>query len=92
MIVGVRSAGIVEARNIRDQALFELLNRLEVAPIQFLFFQILEKALHDSVVIGMALGRKGLDHPQFVDDLTEVPGSKLRALICMEHDVFGNTP
>lgn len=91
-IVGVRSAGVVEAGDIRHQALLKLLNGLEAAAIQFFFFQILEKALHDSVVIGVTLSRKGLDHRQFINDLTEVPGSKLRALIRMEHDAFGNTP
>ena len=90
MIVRVRSAGVVEARDIGDQALLELVKGLEATAIQFLLFQILEKALHDSVVIGVALGGKGLDHTQLVDDLAEVPGSKLRALIRMEHDAFGN--
>ena len=72
--------------------MIELVNGLEAAAIQFLFFQILEKALHDSVVIGVALGREGLDYSQFIDNLAEVPGSKLRTLIGMEHDAFGNTP
>lgn len=88
--MGVGSEGVVESRDIGQQTLLELLDSQKAAPVQFLFFQILEKALHNSVVIGVALGGKGLDHLQFVDDLAEVPGSKLRALICMKHDAFGN--
>lgn len=88
----VRSAGVIEGGDIGYQTELELLNRLEAAAVQLLFFQILEKALHNSVVIRVPLSGKGLDHPQFIDDLTEVPGSKLRALIRMEHDAFGNTP
>ena len=90
--MGVGSAGVVEAGDIGHQALLELLDGPVVAPVQFLFFQILEKALHDSVVIGVALGGKGLDHPQLVDHLAEVPGSKLTSSIRMEHDTFGNAP
>ncbi len=90
--MGVGSAGVVEAGDIGHQALLELLDDPVAAPVQFLFFQILEKALHDSVVIGVALGGKGLDHPQLVDHLAEVPGSKLTSSIRMEHDTFGNAP
>jgi hypothetical protein len=89
--MGVRPAGVIEGRDIGEQTELELLNSLEAAAVQLLFFQILEKALHDSVGIRMPLGGKGLEPPQFIDDLAEVPGSKLRALICMEHDAFGNT-
>ncbi len=92
VIMGVRPAGIIEGRDIGEQTALKLLNSLETAAVQLLFFQILEKALHDSIVIRVALGGKGLDHPQLIDDLSEVPGSKLSALICMEHDAFGNTP
>lgn len=90
--MGVWSASIVEAGDIGHQALLELLDGPVVAPVQFLLFQILEKTLHHSVVIGVALGGKGLDHPQFVDHFTEVPGSELTSPIRMEHDAFGNAP
>ena len=92
MIVGVRPASVVESGNIGQQALLELFNGLEAAAVQLLFFQILEKALYDSVVIGMAFSGKGLYHSQFIDNPAKVPGSKLRALIRMEHDAFRNTP
>ena len=90
--MGLRPAGVVEGRDIGEQTELELLNSLETTAVQLLFFQILEKALHDIIVIRVTLGGKGLDHPQLIDDLAEVPGSKLSALICMEHDAFGNTP
>ena len=92
MVVGMRSAGVIEAGNIGYQTLLELLNGLEAAAIQFLFFQILEKALHDSVVVGMTLSGKGLDHSQFIDGFAKVAGSKLGTLIGVEHDTLGNTP
>lgn len=68
MVVGVRPAGVVEAGDIGEKTLLELIKGLEAAPVQLLFFQILEKALHDSVVIGVAFGRKGLDHSQIIND------------------------
>lgn len=89
--MGVRPAGVVKAGDIGEQALLEPLKGLEAAPVQFFFFQIFEKALHNSIVVEVILGRKGLDRPQFIDDLTEVRESKLRALIRMEHDALGNT-
>ena len=92
MVVGVRPAGVVEAGDIGEKTLLEQVKGLEAASVQLLFFQILEKALHDSVVIGVAFGRKGLDHSQIINEHSEVPGSKLRALVGMKHDAFGNTP
>lgn len=92
MVVGVRPAGVVEAGDIGEKTLLELVKGLEVASVQLLFFQILEKALHDSVVIGVAFGRKGLDHSQIINEHSKVPGGKLRALVGMKHDAFGNTP
>lgn len=90
MVMGVGSAGVIETGNVGRQALLELLDGLVIAPVQLLLFQILEKALHDRIVIGVALGGKGLDHPQFIDHLAEVPGSELTSPIRMEHDTFGN--
>lgn len=89
-IVGMGSDGVVEAGNIGQQTLLKLFNGLITASVQFLFFQILEKALHDGVIIGMALGGKRLDHPQSIDFLPEVSGSKLASLIRMEHNAFGD--
>ena len=40
----------------------------------------------------MAFGRKGLDHSQIINEHSKVPGGKLRALVGMKHDAFGNTP
>ena len=92
MVVGVGPYGVVEAGDIGEQTLFELVKGLEASLVQLLFFQILEKALHNSVVVRMAFGGKGLDHPQFINDHSEVPGSKLSALVGMQHDALGNTP
>lgn len=90
--MGMGPDGVVEARNIGQQTLLKFLNGLIATSVQFLFFQILEKALHDGVVIGMALGRKRLNHPQLIDFFPEVSGSKLASLIRMEHNAFGDTP
>lgn len=90
MVMRMGPSGVVEAGNIGYQALLELLYRLVIASVQFFLFQIFEKALHDRIVIGVALGGKGLDHPQFIDHLAEVPGSELTSPIRMEHDTFGN--
>lgn len=92
MVVGVRPAGIVEARDIGQQAAFKLLNGLEAAPVELLFFQILEKALHNGVVIGVAFGGKGLDYAKFIDCFSEISGSKLRTLIRVKDDAFGDAP
>lgn len=70
MIMGVGSECVVEAGDIGQQTRLELVNSLEAAAVQFFLFQILEKALHNSVVIGMAFGGKGLDHAQLVEHLT----------------------
>lgn len=90
--MGVGSFGVVETGDVGEQAMLKLVNGLEAAPVQFFFFQILEKALHNSVVIGVAFSGKGLDHPQFIDHLAEVSGSKLGALIRMKHGAHRNTP
>ena len=90
MVVGVGSYGVVEAGEIGEQALFELLKGLEAAPVQLLFFQILEEALYDGIVIWVTLGGEGLDHPQFIDDPAEISGGELRATIRMEHDALGD--
>lgn len=91
MVMRMGSSDVVETRNIGYQALLELLYCLVIAPVQFLLFQILEKAFHDRIVIRVALGGKGLNHPQFIDHLAEVPGSELTSPIRMEHDAFGNS-
>ncbi len=43
MVMGVGSAGVVEAGDIGDQALLELCDEPVVAPVQSLLFQIFEK-------------------------------------------------
>ena len=58
MVVGVSPVGVVETGDIGEKTLLEQVKGLEVASVQLLFFQILEKALHDSVVIGVPLAEK----------------------------------
>ena len=53
--MGAGSADVVEAGDIGHQALLELLNGPIAAPVQLLLFQILEKALHHRIVIGVPL-------------------------------------
>ena len=43
VVAGVRTAGVVKAGDIGEQALLDLLNGLETTPAQLLFFQILKK-------------------------------------------------
>ncbi len=92
VVMGVGSAGVVEAGDIGHQTLLELLNGSVAAPIQFFLLQILEKALHHRIVIGASLGRKGLNHPQLINHFAELPGGELAASIRMEHDAFGHAP
>ncbi len=72
MVMGMGSDRIIEARNISQEALLELVNRFVATAVQLLLLQVLEKALHYCVVIGMTFGREGLDHAQFVNDLAEI--------------------
>ena len=88
--MGVGSLGVIEAGDIGQQTLLELPDGLESAPVQLLFFQILEEALHDRIVVWVTLGGEGLDHPQFIDDPAEISGGELRATIRMEHDALGD--
>lgn len=90
MVMGMWSLDVIKAGDIGQQTLFELSDSLEIAAVQFLLFQILEEALHNRVVIRMALGGEGLDHSQLVDNPAEIRGGELRATIRMEHDALGD--
>lgn len=88
--MGVGSAGVVKAGDEGNQALVKLRNSQVGTPVQFFLLQMLEKALHDRIVVGMALCGKGLDHPQLIDHLAEVLSGELASPICVEHDALGN--
>jgi hypothetical protein len=47
---------IVEAGDVGNETLLELLDSLVAAAIQLFLLEILKKALHNSIIIGMALG------------------------------------
>ena len=90
--MGVGSTGIVEPGDIGEKALLELLDGLVGTAVQLFPLQILEKAFHDRIVVGMTLRRKGLDHPRFIDHLAKIPGGEPASPIRMEHDALGNAP
>ncbi len=92
MVMGVGSERIIKTGDVGDETLLELFDRLERPPVQFFLFQILEKALHHRVIIGMPLRGKRLDHPQLVDHLSEVRRGKLAAAIRVEQNALGYAP
>ncbi len=53
MVMGMWSDGIVEAVDVGNEALLELIDGLKRTAVQFFLFQILEKAFHDRIVIRM---------------------------------------
>jgi hypothetical protein len=91
-IMGMGADRIVEAGDIGNETLFELLDGLIAAIVQLFLLEILEKALHNSVIVGVTLGGKGLDHPQLVNDLAKICRSELGALVSVEHHAVTDTP
>ena len=92
MVMGMGSDRIIIAGDVGDKTLLELFDRLKRTAIQFFLFQVLEKALHHCVVIGMPLRGKRLHHPQFVDRLAEVRRGKPTTAIRVEQDALGYAP
>ena len=92
MVMGVGPERIIKTGDVGDETLLELFDRLKRSAVQLFLFQVLEKALHHGVVIGMPLRGKRLDHPQFVDHLSEVRRGKLAAAIRVEQDALGYAP
>lgn len=77
MVMRMRGYRIVEACNVRDHTKFELIKGMETMMIQFLLFQVLEKALHNSIIIRMIFSRVGLNHIWSVNFLAEISAGKL---------------
>lgn len=77
----MRTNGIVEVEDIFEKNDFQFIKRWVWTTIRFLFFQIFEKALHNGVVVGVTLSRKGLDNIQIIQVFSELFGRVLRTSV-----------
>lgn len=91
-IMRMRTKRIVEAGDVRKQTLLQLIDGLKMPAIQLLLLQILEKTLHNGVIVWMPLCREGLNHVEAIDFLAKIGRGELRTSVYVEHDTLGNAP
>lgn len=77
MVMEKRANKVAEAINVGKQTLFYLIQRLKMPPIQFLLFEICEKTFHNSIIIGMTLFGKRLDHVKRIQFFSQIDRGKL---------------
>lgn len=66
MIMRMSTNRIVEASNVRKQALLQLIYHLKMPAISLILLQILEKARHNGVIVWMPLCGEGLIHVEAI--------------------------
>ncbi len=69
---GMRTDRVIETVDVRKESEAQILERRISPAIRFLEFMIFEESFGDSIVVGVALGRKGLRNIKFSQKLREV--------------------